>query len=211
MWNKLIQTKTSRSLVLSALSLGAVLLIPPPVHAEEFCAVTLNVFGPHGEPNSSTWIELDDTTGNAVRRELMTGPTLYLCDFGFGPHTLRVGTNECLPVAISNLRAVFGSPITLNVTLNACGYNEKVRSGCLLYVRVVDDEGHPIPDVEFSPPGRANEAPKTDSYGRYQVLFSGMKHVTLSKHGFAPEAVSVLCQAKEEIDRQVVMKKELNK
>jgi hypothetical protein len=195
--------------MLKALFWAAVwtLLATSPVKAQEFCAVTLNVFGPHGEPNNSTWIELDDPTGKAVRKELMRGPTLYLCDFGFGPHTLRVGTNECLPVTISNLRVVVGIPVTLNVTLNACGYREQVRSGCLLYVRVVDEEGSPIPEVDLSPGFALAKPPKTDSYGRYQTIFRGNQEMTFTKQRFSPETVSVQCQTTEEVDRNIVMKK----
>jgi hypothetical protein len=204
-----MQQKTKRSIILKSLFWAAIWmqLTASAVKAEEFCAVTLNVFGPHGEPNNSTWIELDDPSGKAVQKRMMAGPTLYLCDFSFGPHTLRVGTNECFPVAISNLRVVVGSPITLNVTLNACGYREQVRSGCLLYVRVVDDEGIPLSEVDFSPRIASIKPPKTDSYGRYQTIFSGKQEMTFTKPGLSPEMVSVQCETTEEIDRVVVMKK----
>jgi hypothetical protein len=175
--------------------------------AEDFCAVTLNVVGADRMPISSTWIELDDPAGNVVRKEIMMGPTLQICDFGFGPHTLRVGTNECLPVTISNLRVVVGSPVELNVMLNLCGYREIMRNACLLYFRVVDEGGHSIPDVGFSPRIAAERQPKTDSYGRYQILFRGKQDITFAKQGFSPRTVSVQCDGVEEIDKSVVMRK----
>jgi hypothetical protein len=174
--------------------------------AEDFCAVTLSVLGPDHAPVTSTWIELDDPSGNVVRRQMMMGPTLKISDFGFGPHTLRVGTNECLPVAISNLRLVVGSPVKLDVVLSACAYREKMRSACLLYFRVVDEEGHAIPDVDFAPRIGMNQLPKTDSYGRYQTLFGGALDITFSKQGFAPETLSLRCSGTEEIDKRVTMK-----
>jgi hypothetical protein len=170
---------------------------------EDFCAVTLHVVGPDGAPITSTWIELDDPSRRVVLREMMAGPTLRICDFGFGPHTLKVGTNECFPVVISDLRVVFGSPISLDVVLNACGYREIVRSACLLYFRVVDQDGHPVPDVGLARDGLL----KTDSYGRYQTLFRGSLEFAFSKQGFAPETASVNCGSTEEIDLTVVLRK----
>jgi len=99
---------------------------------------------------------------------MMSGPELKICDIGFGPHTLRVGTNECLPVAISNVRAVFGAPLILNVVLNGCGYREQMRSGCLTYFRTVDDHHDPVPGVRFSPPLGTDLPDFTDGFGRWQ-------------------------------------------
>lgn len=170
---------------------------------EDFCAVTLHVVGPDGAPITSTWIELDDPSHHVVRKEMMAGPTLRICDFGFGPHTLKVGTNECFPVVLSDLRVVFGSPVNLDVVLNACSYREIVRSACLLYFRVVDQDGHSVPEVSL-----AREGPlKTDSYGRYQTLFQGSQEFVFSKQGFAPETASLNCGSAEEIDLTVILKK----
>jgi hypothetical protein len=175
--------------------------------AQEFCAVTLHVAEPDGGPITSTWIELDDSSGRLVHREMMMGSTLKICDFGFGPHTLKVGTNGCLLVAISNLRMVFGSPLDLHVVLDGCGYREQVRSGCLLYLRVVDDGGKPVSRITFSPRLVTNQLPTTDSYGRYQALFKGFGDLTFKKEGFDPEKVHVECQDSEEIDLEVTMKR----
>jgi hypothetical protein len=151
--------------------------------AEDFCAVTLDVAGFDGKPITSTWIELDDPSGKAVRSETMTGPTLKICDFGFGPHSLRVGTNECLPTTISNLRVVFGAPIHLKVVINGCGWPELMGAACRLFLRGVDSEGNPLPDVDISPSIGTNPAQRTDSYGRYQALMGGSYNLKFSKQG----------------------------
>jgi hypothetical protein len=178
----------------------------PAARAEDFCAVTLKVSNSMGWPATSTWIELVDPSGRVVRKEMMRGSELKICDFGFGPHTLRVGTNECLPVAISNVRAVFGSPLFLNVVLNACGYREQMRSGCLAYFRTVDDHHDPVPDAAISP--LAADLPHhTDGFGRWQGLFGGSHELTFSAVGFEPAKVHIECRRDEEVDAEVVMKR----
>ncbi|HEY1756190.1 MAG TPA: carboxypeptidase-like regulatory domain-containing protein [Bryobacteraceae bacterium] len=143
----------------------------------------------------------------------MTGPTLKICDFGFGPHTLRVGTNECLPTTISNLRVVFGAPVHLKVIISACGWSELMGAACRLFLRVVDSEGKPLPDVDISPSMGTNPPQRTDSYGRYQSLMGGSYNLTFSKQGFEPATAPIVCPAArasllvEEIDQQVVMNK----
>jgi hypothetical protein len=175
--------------------------------AEDFCAVTLKVTGAKGEPIRSTWIELVDPSGRIVRREMMEGSEHKICDFGFGPHTLRVGTNECLPVAVSNLRLVLGYPITLNVTLNPCGYREQMRNACFVYFRTVDEDHSPIPGVSFSPRLNINIPNLTDGFGRWQGLFRAGHDLTFTKRGFAPTVTHIQCKETEWIDVEVVMKK----
>jgi hypothetical protein len=176
--------------------------------ADEFCAVTLNVEGPDHRPISSTWIELDDPSGHLLRKEMMVGPALRICDFGFGPHTLRVGTNECLPVTISNLQVVIGRPVHLDVTLNPCGYSEiLLRSACLLYLRVTDSEGKPLPGVTLSPGVAGGPVVTMDSYGRFQTLVAGSRDLVLYKDGFEDQSVHVTCRDKEEIDRPILMRR----
>jgi hypothetical protein len=170
-------------------------------HAGDFCAVTLNIHLPNGSPITSTWIELIGPDGNGERRELI-GATARICDFGFGPHTLRIGTNECLPVAISNLLVVIGSPLRLDVTLNGCGYRESMRNACLLYVRAMDADGKPVSGALIAP-----LTANTDSYGRYQGLFKGTRELTVSKDGFESASTVAQCRENEELDVGVVMRK----
>jgi hypothetical protein len=174
---------------------------------DDFCALTLNVNGPRGEPITSTWIELVDSSGRVVRREKMQGPEHKICDFGFGPHTLRVGTNECFPVEISNLRVVFGFPVTLNVLLNSCGYREQMRSACLVYFRTVDEDHKPLAGVSFSPPLTMDRPAETDSFGRWQGVSPGRHELTFTKPGFAATTTLAQCQRDEEVDVEVVMRR----
>jgi hypothetical protein len=172
---------------------------------EDFCALTVNIVPEGGKPFTSTWIELEDPSGKIVLRRQVTDPTFRICDFGFGPHTLRVGTNECLPVAVSNLQLRIGSPISLKIVPNVCGYRS-MRRGCFVYFRVVDEEGNAVPGATFSPP-LTTEAARADSYGRWQSLFEGSHEITFKAQGFDPATVNIRCRQDEETDELVVMKR----
>lgn len=197
--------RTQPTSLLALIALGILLHTPFVARAEDFCAVTAEVFAADGRPNNMTWIQLDDPSGKPVRKELVRGPIVRICDFGFGPHTLRIGINECLSVSISNLRVVFGSPLHLRVYTNVCGYRS-LRSGCLAYFRVVDDSGAGLPDVDLSLPP-SDRPQRTDSFGRWQGLFSGNRHFVFSKPGFEAVNMQVECRRDEEIEQQVVMKR----
>lgn len=173
---------------------------------EDYCAATLKVLGVDGRPITSTWIELEDSSGRVVRSEMIQEAEHRICDFGFGPHTLRVGTNECLPVSISNLRLVIGQPLSLTVVLNSCGYREQVRSTCLAYFRTVDDDHRPLPAVEFSP-ALTDQPARTDRFGRWQGLFRGDRELTFTKPGFEPKTIRIHCNEKEDVDIEVLMRK----
>jgi hypothetical protein len=175
-------------------------------HAETFCALTVNILSTSGTAVTSTWIELTDEKGSVELRTATEGPRARVCDFGFGPHTLRVGTNECLPVSISNIRLTVGSPLQLDVVLNSCPYAETMRHGCLLYLRTVDELGKPVPGAAVSL-GRADPVPlTTDPYGRLQTFFSGDRHVVLTKAGLRRTEQTARCRNNEEVDTRVVMK-----
>jgi hypothetical protein len=184
------------------LSLGA-----PPAMAEDFCAITLKVTGPKGEPVTNTWIELVDPSGRVVLRERTQGSEHRICDFGFGPHTLRVGTNEFLPVAVSNLRLMLGAPQILHVILDARSYGHPMRSGCFVYFRTVDEDRKSLPGVSFSPQLNIKMPSTTDGFGRWQGLFGGAHDLTFTKPGFAETATHIECKADEEVDVEVVMRK----
>ena len=172
---------------------------------DDFCALTVNLTSFTGLQPASTWVELVDQSGDVERREEMHGATFKICDFGFGPHTLRVGTNECLPVSISNLRVVLGHPLHLNVMLNACGYQDTFRSTCLLYLRAVDTRGTPVADAEVVFHPSPGTLARTDSFGRFQSLYRGSREIVLNKAGFEAGRANARCRETEETDIKVVM------
>jgi hypothetical protein len=197
-----VRAVTTGTLLLLALHLGS-----SPATAEDFCAVTLNVTASSGQPITSTLVELADATGRIVLRQQMYGSRLRICDFGFGPHTLRVGTNECLPVSVSNLKVVFGHPLVLHVVLDPCTYWDLMSTGCFIYLRTVDEDRKPLAAVHFSPEINRGVLANTDTYGRWQGYFKGAYDVTFDKKGFAPSVARVDCRNGVEVDQEVVMKR----
>jgi hypothetical protein len=173
--------------------------------AQDFCAVTVHIQGPDRKPITSTWFELRDPSEKVVRKA-KTGPNLRLCDFGFGPHRLTVGANECLPITISDLRVFFGHPVTLDVTLNPCSYGDELGGGCLLYLRVADAKGDPISDINLSS-ATLRGTSHTDAYGRFQAHFKGSLNITYSKPGFEAGTFQLQCRDNEEIDKDLTIGK----
>ena len=174
--------------------------------AEPFCAIQLHVELSDGLPFRSTWIELVDSSGNTELRQEMVGPDLRICDFGFGVHTLRVGVNECFPVAISNLRLEIDHPIHLRVLLNPCALGSSAGNSCRLYFRVSNDHYEHVSGVTVSR-ARSLPLPTTDIFGRTQgyLMVGRGADVVFSKSGYRSESIHVECRAYENIERNVVL------
>jgi hypothetical protein len=165
--------------------------------SSDFCALSVKVSDGDGKPINSTRIELVDSTGQIELRQTV-GPDFQICDFKFGPHTLRLGVNECFPVAVSNLEVRLGSPIALDLRLPKCAYGRPMygsstgERACSWYFRTITQNGEPLSEVEISPnvgPG----IPRTDSYGRRQGIMAGTKEVTFSKLGYESKTLRVGC------------------
>jgi hypothetical protein len=79
--------------------------------AADSCAVEVHVLSetPPHEMLSNILVELkdpDEKVVSALRTELGIA---RFCDFGFGPHSIRVGGDSCNPVTVSGVRNYFGS------------------------------------------------------------------------------------------------------
>lgn len=172
--------------------------------AREVCALTVNIVDAEGEPIHSTWAELIGPSGR-VEVSKMTGPILRICDFGFGRHTLRIGTNACFPTVIEGLRLSLGVPIRLKVLLNDCPWGDGGRSGCRISLRVQDPDHRPVGGAKVSPANPKSSF--TDAYGRFEVLLSAPGHWTFSvlKAGFAPSSLEIKCVDREDIEREVTL------
>jgi hypothetical protein len=162
-----------------------------------FCALSVKISDWDGKPINFTWMELVDSSGR-VEVSRMVGAEFQICDFKFGPHTLRLGANECFPLAVSNLEVRLGSPITLDVRLPKCAYGRPMYSSytgeraCFSYFRTTTGDGEPLSQVEISSK-LGTDASLTDSYGRWQGIFAGTKEMTFAKPGYSPKTLRVSC------------------
>ena len=187
--------------VVRLLLLAGALAVPG--FGDDFCALTVHIVSSTYQPISSTWIELADPQGSVVLRRVVDGSVVTICDFGFGKHTLTIGTNECYPVAFPNLEVKPGKTIALEAILPACTHADGVSNGCPLYIRIVDESGKGVRDVAAK--GQTLVYPSTDSYGR---LFSGLligrsDQITFSKTGLSPSTVEIRCERGERIQRVI--------
>ena len=169
------------------------------------CALTLQLFSYDGRPASNAWVELRDSEDKVVLRTLMEGPTLRICDFGFGPHSLRVGASWGLPVTVSNLRLLLKAPLNIKVVLNSTNYTGGMGSGCLLYLRVADRAGQPVPGADILQSNFPGTSAKADSFGRYQALYGGTNEIVVRKEGYEDSRTVVACKDREQLDRGVVI------
>ena len=163
----------------------------------DFCALSVKISDWDGKAINSIYIELVDSSDHVELRRMVRAE-FQICDFGFGPHTLRLGVSECFPLAISNLEVRLGNPITLDVRLPRCAYGRPMygsftgERACFSYFRTTTGDGAPLPQVEISPQ-LGTEASLTDSYGRWQGIFAGTKEMTFSKRGYTPKTLRVSC------------------
>lgn len=163
----------------------------------DFCALSVKISASDGSAINRTSIELVDSAGRVELRR-MVGAEFQICDFGFGPHTLRLGVNECFPLAVSNLEIRLGNPITLDVRLPKCAYGRPMygastgERACLTYFRTTAGDGEPLSQVEMSPKF-GTDASLTDSYGRWQGIMAGTKEITFRKSGYSPQTMRISC------------------
>jgi hypothetical protein len=191
----------SRLLLLGLLAI----MLRSEVSAQDFCAVTATISDSAGRPIYRTWVQLEDSEGRVVFRT-QSGPLLEICDFGFGPHTLRVGTNTCLPVAISNLTVTLGYPIRLAVVLNSCPLYPVPGNYCPAMLRVVARNGNPIGGVLIHA-GFLKAPIVADGYGRADLRISRgtSQEITISHPDFRSKTLRLTCSGIESLDQQIVL------
>ena len=193
---------------LSLLVMAATLTEPSAVAAKDFCALTVELVDSHGAPAKLTPVRLIDSSGRTVFDEQIEGPTVRICDFGFGLHRLVAGYGFCYPVTISNLRLGMGRPIHLTVRLNACPPDIWGGSLCDGYLRVREPSGAAVPGARLRlAPANGTSDSLSDQYGRVEsFLVGGSSAVaTISKEGYGAQHMSLRCTQSEEIEREVLL------
>ena len=173
--------------------------------SEEFCALTLDVKTPDGTPTGNTWVELRDDAGNVELRKQMKGSELRICDFGFGKHSLVVGTNEAFPVTVSNILLRLGYPITLTVVLNA-PQSGPLSSSCRVYFRIASSRGGPVAGAKVQRE-HSSYVGVADEYGRVETFLpTGHEgDYVVTRDGFKPGTAHLGCTGLTEIDSSITL------
>lgn len=149
-----------------------------------FCALTLEVSGIHGEVIRGVTAALKNETGNIVQQQLVEGRFVQFCDFGFGRHSL-VLQNGC-SMEIHDVYIKFGIEQKLKAIVNPCrgpSGGDVLGNACFTFVRIASDNGEPIPGARLASSKQQRTA---DSYGRARVVVAegDEQAFTVSKNGF---------------------------
>jgi hypothetical protein len=172
--------------------------------SETFCALTLRIETSDGKPARRTWVQLIDPRGKVEKQELVEGDTFRACDFGAGPYSVRVGSNECHPVTVSNLRFRMGYPISFRVQKAQCEMATE-HSGCELTLRVSDHNGRRLPAVEAYAEGKLCPE-RTDELGRVAALLAaGERAISVVASGYEPSSFRFSCEEGANVTREVTL------
>ena len=172
--------------------------------AEGFCALTLKIEKSDGTPAAGTWVDLVGPRGDVQKSEFVRGDTYRICDFGFGPHAIIVGSNECHPVTVSKLYLRLGHPILLHVRKNKCEDGGE-HTGCDVYLRISDEHGKPIERATVSSEGHG-WVNRADEFGRISSLLAdGDRVLSVSADGYEPNTFSIRCENGTDVRREIVL------
>jgi hypothetical protein len=174
----------------------------------KFCAVELSVTLPDGSPIISATAELLNAEAVVVQRQLITNGSGTFCDFGFGPHSIRVGHGSSLTTTISGIKLIFGQTQHLRVVLNShpeAGSGGAVGTACRALLRLQSPNGDPIAGVTVTYRGNSAES---DNYGRVLLLvpLKQFTAIAVQKVGFQSKDLSLSCSEPYEfIERNVYL------
>jgi hypothetical protein len=173
--------------------------------AQDFCALTVDLQRFDGQPASRTPVMLKDSSGKVVFEDPVAGPKVEICDFGFGRHTLVVG--GCYTTEIPDLVLRLGHPVHLTVRKNECPA-EVWRSTCSVYLRIRDQSGTGIGDVDLIWDPAGGPRGRSDRYGRVESFLplktSGV--AVLYKRGYSTERIELRCNEVRDIEQEITMK-----
>jgi hypothetical protein len=144
--------------------------------------------------------------GRVILEKIVQGPTLQICDFGFGEYKLVLGYGNCYPLTFGGLRLRLDEPIHLIAQLNWCS-REPPGNLCSVYLRIYGPNTSPI-DAATLTWTASTEGGSSDAMGRLGAVLVGGESTkaTVSKPGYLPETFGLSCKASEDIERQVSLR-----
>ena len=173
-----------------------------------FCAVTLSVASPDGRPVLSGQTQLMDEQGTTVEVSAIANGRAAFCDFGFGPHSIRVQQDASIPVTLFGIHLTYGQEQHLRVVMNPVpdtGSEGGGGNACRGYVRLITPDGRPIPNASAVYHGTSFHS---DAFGRLLLLVPLRQFATFrfEKPGFVTRDVSLSCSTwDDQIERKIVL------
>ena len=181
-------------------------MLPLRLAAADFCAVYLNIIDSHGKPTDAP-VELIDQDGH-VETSLIAHGKASICDIGFGPHTIRIGTDKCSGyVTIHGVSLVHGFSRTFTAVWDGCPTGVDMMTlppSCQVAFRVTSPDGKKLIEAEATKEGDATKY-HADSYGRFflAVRNGAAKNFTFSAPGYVDTVVHLSCKRYENIEKSV--------
>jgi hypothetical protein len=186
------------------------LLSLPCLKGGEFCALRLSVTLPDGIPVVSAAAELLDARGTIVQTTTIANGEGHFCDFGFGPHSIRVHEESSIPTVLTGIQLIYGEPQELRVVLNplsSAGVHGGGGNACMAYVRIISIDGKPVAGVTINPRGTNEES---DRFGRLLLLVPLGRFWTIQfeRTGFRPQSATFSCSSWDEsLTRTIVLQR----
>jgi hypothetical protein len=145
--------------------------------------------------------------GSVVLDKIVEGPTLRICDFGFGEHKLVLGSGNCYPLTFEGLRLRLDQPIHLIAQLNWCSRERFPGNLCSVYLRIRGPNGSPIDDATLTW-NASTKGGSSDAMGRLGAFLVGGQstRATVNKTGYLPETFELSCRGSEDIEKQVSLR-----
>lgn len=174
------------------------------VGLSDYCAFEVAVHSPDGRPVVGTEAVERSSNGAVIESALTDRQGVArLCDAPIGLVDIEVGGRRCGAVSVRYLRSWWLKPRRVSVTYQSCAGEEwAVAGGCLLIIRVRDEQNAPIAGVLFESP---NDQPRpqtriSDKLGRIFrfIDYGGTTTGRLSKEGYSSQIINQSCRSKED-------------
>jgi hypothetical protein len=193
-------------------------LLSFPLSAAEtgaYCAFEIKVREPSGKAfpgvpvglvRSGTQIAQSQTDATGVAR---------ICDAPLGAVDIVVGFDICGSVLVRHVVPLWlrSRQVSVTYTRAACEF-VSFPTVCHLLLRIVDDEGRPVPEAHFGSKsdGRGSELGVSDDLGRVFVSLDAREALegVVTKSGYGPSRVSTRCVLNDgaDIEQKVVLAKQ---
>lgn len=146
-------------------------LVAASAAAKDYCSLTVQVANAHGYKPTGVSVSLVEVNGRVETGATKDGEVRF-CDLGMSPVTLTIGERDrCNEVVVRNVALSWDTERVVNVVYDReyCNGDELQAQGCSILLRFVDEQGKPVPDVQFAAPTGRLRSVHSDAYGRALV------------------------------------------
>ena len=203
----------TNNLHFSALIVALFWITPQTLMAQEvYCALEVTVVSAAGTPVSRTSVLMVDQKGNIFSTSTTDEKGIVrFCDVPSGLIDLQVGGNRCGAVVVRYLRPYWMRTKHVSIVYEDCGGEDHMPpGGCLLTVRVQNENHLPLPGVRFEDQSEHRSSPTqqiADEFGRiFRSLAWGETLAgSLAKDGYASKTIDEPCKRGEPYRRERVI------